>query len=84
MRGAGTFRSERKAGAFGANTASLVVGIGFIFIGSLFILVFITGQRIAALIFGGLCVLTGVGILVFLIMNLFRKKPKGDETAAND
>lgn len=58
----------------GGKIAGLLVALGLIGVGSVFVLVFVTGQRIAALIFGGVCVIGGLAIIVSLVMSLFRKK----------
>lgn len=57
------------------NIATILVPIGLIAIGAIFILVYIVGHRITALIFGGLCVLGGLAAVIALIASLFRKKP---------
>ena len=63
----------------GGKVAALLVAFGLMAVGAIFVIAGFTGDRpIVALIFGGLCELGGLAIIVSLIVTLFRKKPDGD------
>lgn len=63
----------------GGKVAALLVAFGLMAVGAIFVIAGFTGnQPWAAKIFGGLCELGGLAIIVSLIVNLFRKKPDGN------
>ena len=58
------------------NIATILVPIGLIFIGGIFLSVGITGSRVVALIFGGLCVATAIAAAIGLLISAFKQKKK--------
>ncbi len=63
-----------KAGSVGGRIAGLLVALGLMGVGAIFVIAGSTGDRpIAALIFGGLCEIGGLAIIVSLVMSFFRK-----------
>ena len=56
------------------NIATILVPIGLIFIGAVFLMVGATGGRIAAWIFGGLGVGAALASIIALVYSAFRKK----------
>jgi hypothetical protein len=65
----------KKMGTVGGNVAGVLVGVGLMFVGSVFVMTGFTGDKpIVALIFGGVCVLAGISLIVGQIINQFRKK----------
>jgi len=67
----------RKVGSVGGRVAGLLVALGLMGVGAIFVIAGLTGDRpIAALIFGGLCELGGLALIISLIMSLFRQKAK--------
>ncbi|MFH0942020.1 MAG: hypothetical protein V1823_03230 [Chloroflexota bacterium] len=65
------------------NIATILVPLGLIFIGTIFLIVGITGGRPTPLIFGGLCVLAGLAAIIALVASLFRKKPRNNADSLN-
>ena len=66
----------KKPAAVGGNIALILVAVGLLFVGHVFVIISFTGSRpIAALIFGALCVIGAFAIIINQIINLFRKKP---------
>jgi hypothetical protein len=66
----------KKLAAVGGSVALILVAVGLLFVGHVFIIISFTGSRpIAALIFGALCVIGAFALIINQIINLFRKKP---------
>jgi hypothetical protein len=58
------------------NIATILVPLGLIFVGVVFLTIGITGGRPTPLIFGGLCTAAGLTAIVALVVSIFRKKPR--------
>ena len=72
----------KKVAAVGGNIAGLLVAIGLMFVGSIFVMTGFTGDKpIAALILGTICTMAGLALITSLIINMFRKKP-GHKTSS--
>ena len=57
------------------NIATILVPIGLMFVGAVFLIVGMTGEgRITPLIFGGLCVVVALASIIALVVGAFKKK----------
>jgi hypothetical protein len=56
------------------NIATILVPIGLIFVGAVFLIIGVTGEgKIVPLIFGGLCVVAAIAAIIALVVSFFKK-----------